>query len=98
VYTTLDSKSLAPVTILGDEIPSKVFNRGVNCDQIKLRLNSASIFTVTARSGGLFAPLEGCLCLLGVTIIVFHSFLPQYFEPSIVYIFSFPVEILLWQS
>jgi len=35
---------------------------------------------------------------LGVIIIVLHSFLAQYFEPSIVYIFSFPVEIPLWQS
>ena len=50
------------MTILGDEIPSKAFNYGVNCHQIKLRPNSALIFTVTATSEGLFAPLEGCIC------------------------------------
>ena len=43
-------------------------------------------------SEGLFAPLEGCLCHLGAILIVLHSFLAQYFEPLIVYIFSFPVE------
>ena len=46
-------------------------------------------------SEGLFAPPEGCLCDLGAIIIVLHSFLAQYIEPSMVYIFSFPVEILL---
>jgi len=49
-------------------------------------------------SEGLFASLEGCLWHLGAVIIVLHSLLAQYFEPSIVYIFSFPVEIPLWQS
>jgi len=98
VYTAQDSKSLSPVTILGDEIPCNAFNYGVKCHQIKLRLNSALIFTVTATSEGPFAPLEGCLCLLGAIIVVLHSFLAQYFEPSTVYIFSFPVEIPLWQS
>jgi len=44
-----------------------------------------------------FAPLEGCLCFLGAVIMVLHLFLAQYFEPSIVYIVSFPAEILLWQ-
>jgi hypothetical protein len=44
------------------------------------------------------SPLEGCLSLLGAIIIVLHSFLAQYFKPSIVYIFSLPVEIPLWQS
>jgi len=86
------------VTILGDEIPSKAFNYGVNCNQIKLRFNSPLIFTVTATSEGLFAPLEGCLCYVGKIIIILHSFLEQYIEPSIVYILSFPVEIPLWQS
>jgi len=86
------------MTILEDEIPSKASNYGVNCHLIQLRLNSALIFTVTATSEGLFAPLEGCLCLLGAIIIMLHSFLAQYFEPLIVYIFSFPVEIPLWQS
>jgi hypothetical protein len=86
------------MTILGDEIPSTAFNYGVNCRQSKLRLNSALIFTVTATSERRFAPLEGCLCPLGVMIIVLHSVLVQYFEPLIVYIFSFPVEIPLWQS
>jgi hypothetical protein len=86
------------VTILGDEIPSEPFNYGVICHHIKLRLNSALAFTVTATLEGLFAPLEGCLCFLAVIIIVLHSFLAQYFEPSIVNIFSFSVEISLWQS
>jgi hypothetical protein len=63
---------------------------------MKLRLNSALIFTVTAMTEGLFAMLEGVLCHLGMIIIVLHSFLAQYFKPSIVYIFSFPVEIPLW--
>jgi low temperature requirement protein LtrA len=49
-------------------------------------------------SEGLFALLEGCLGHLGAIIIVLHSFLAQYFEPSIVYIFSFLVEIPLWLS
>ena len=49
-------------------------------------------------SEGLLSLLEGCLRDLGAIIIVLHSFLAQYFEPSIVYIFSFPVEIPLWQS
>jgi hypothetical protein len=62
-----------------------------------IRLNSALIFTVTATSEGLFAPVEWCLCLLGAFIIGLHSFLAQYIEPSIVYIFSFSVENLLWQ-
>jgi hypothetical protein len=84
------------VTILRDEIPSKTFNYGVNCHQMNLRLNSALIFTVTATTEGLFATLEGFLCLLGMIIIVLHSFLAQYFATSIVYIFSFPVEIPLW--
>ena len=48
-------------------------------------------------SEGLFAPLEGSLCLLGAILIVLHLFLAQYFEPWIVYVFSFPVEIHLWQ-
>jgi len=46
------------MTILSDEIPSKAFNYWVHCHQFKLRLNSALIFTVTATSEGLFAPLE----------------------------------------
>jgi len=78
------------VTILKDEIPSKALHYGVNRHQIKLSLKSALIFTVTATSEGLFAPLEGCLCLLGVIIIVLHSCLAQYVEPSIAYIFIFP--------
>jgi hypothetical protein len=86
------------MTILGDEIPSKVYNSGVNCHQIKLRLTSALKFTVTAMSEGLFAALEGCFCLLGTIIIVLHLFLAQYFKPSIVYIFNFQMEIPLGQS
>jgi hypothetical protein len=35
-----------------------------------IRFNSALIFTVTPMSAGQFAPLEGCLCLLGGIIIV----------------------------
>ena len=72
---------LYTVTILGEEIPSKAFNYVVNCHQIKLRLNSALIFTVTATSEDLFAPVEGCLCLLGAIIIILHSVLAQYIEP-----------------
>jgi hypothetical protein len=56
------------------------------------------MFTVTAMSEGLFALLEGCLCHLGAIIIILHSFLEQYFKPSIVYISSFQVEIPVWQS
>jgi len=63
-----------------------------------VRLNSALIFNVTAPSEGLFAMLEGCLCLLGAVITVLHSCLAECIEPSIVYIFSFLVEIPLWQS
>jgi hypothetical protein len=63
-----------------------------------IRLNSALKFTVTATSEGLFAPFEGCCCRLGAMIIEFHSFLAQYIKLSILYIFSFPVEITLWQS
>jgi len=95
---SVDRARLETVTILVDEIPSKPFNYGVNSHQIKLRLISALIFTVTATSEGLFAPLEGCLCLLGTIIIVLHSFWAQCFEPSIVYILSFPVKIPLSQS
>jgi len=98
VYTALDYKSLSRVTILGDEITWIAFNYGVYCHQIKLRLNSASIFTVTAKSEGLYAPLERSLRLLGSILIVLHSFLAQYFEPSIVYIFSFPTDIPFRQS
>jgi hypothetical protein len=95
---SVDRARLYTLTILGDEIPSEAFHYGVNCQQIKLILNRALIFTVTATSEGLFAPLEGRLCHLGAIIIVLHSFLAQYFEQSIVYIFSFPVEIPVWQS
>ena len=94
----LDSRSLSPVILLGDEIPCKAFNYGVNCHQITLRLHSVLISTITATSDGLFALLEGCLCLLGAIIIVLHSFLSQYFESSIVYIFRFTEEIPLWHS
>jgi len=86
------------LTILGDEITSKALNYGVNCHQIKLRSNSALIFTATATSEGLFPPLEGCFCHPGLFLIVLHSFLAQYLKTSIVCIFSSPVEIPLWQS
>jgi len=36
-----------------------------------------------------------CADVLCAIIIVLHSFLAQYFEPSIVYISSFPMEITL---
>jgi hypothetical protein len=49
-------------------------------------------------SEGLFAPLEGWLCLHGAIIIVFHISLVHYMKPLIVYIFSFPVEITVWHS
>jgi len=81
------------MAILRDGIPSKAFNFVVNCHQIELRLNWPLIFTVTPTSEGLFAPLAGCLCHLGAIIIGLHSFLAQYFEPLIVYILSFPVEM-----
>jgi hypothetical protein len=86
------------VTILGEEIPSKAFNSGVNCHLIKLRLNSVFLFNVTATSEGQFSPLEGAFSLLGTITIILRSFLAQYFKRSIVYIFSFPVEIPIWQS
>ena len=86
------------MTILGDEISPTAFNYGVNCHQIQQIFNSALIFTVTATSEGLFAPLEGCVYLLDAVFIVLHSFLTHYFEPAIMYIFSFPVEIPIWQS
>jgi len=86
------------VTIPGDETPLNEFDYGVNCHQIEVRLNSAFIFTVTAMSGGLFEPPEGCSSLLGAIIIVLPSFFAKYFEPSIVYIFSLLVEIPLGQS
>jgi len=95
---SVDRARLKTVTILGNEIPSNAFNSGVNCHQIKHRFNSALISTVPATCEGLFAPLEVCLCLLGAIIIVLHLFLAQYFEPSNVYILSFPVEIPLLQS
>ena len=98
MQTALDSKPQLPVTIVGDNIPWKTFKYGVDCYLIKLILNAALILTVTAMSEGLFAPLEGCICLLGAIFIVLHTFLAQYFEPSIVYIFSFQVEIPFWQS
>jgi hypothetical protein len=56
------------------------------------------IFTNTATSEGLFAPLEGCLYHLGAIIIVLRSFLAQYCELLIAFIFSRPVEIPCWQS
>jgi hypothetical protein len=86
------------MTILGDDIPSKVFNSGVHYHQIKPRLNSALISTVTATSDGLFAQRDGCLGLLGTILIVLNLMLAQYFKPSNVYIFSFVIEIPLWQS
>jgi hypothetical protein len=69
------------VTILRDKISSIAFNYMVYCHQIKLRTHSALMFTVTAMFDGLFAPLEGSLCLLGAILIVLYSFLAQYFEP-----------------
>jgi len=98
VSTTLDLRSLSHVTILGDGIPWNQLNHWLNCHRIKLRSNSALIFTVTATSGGLFALLEGCLCVLGATIIELHSFLAQYIEPLIVFMFRIPVDNCLWQS
>jgi hypothetical protein len=98
VYPMLDYESLSPVTIPGDEILWKAFNYGVHCHWLKLRLNSVLIFTVTATSEGLFAPLEGSLSCLGAILIVLHSFCPQYFERSILYIFSFLMELPLSQS
>jgi len=98
VYAVLDSESQWPVTILGDRIPWNTFNCRGNCHQSELRSNSALIFTVTATSEGLLTPLEGCFCLPRTIVIVSHSFLAQYFEPFIVYNFSFPVDIPCSQS
>ena len=53
---------------------------------------------ITPTSEGLFLLFEGCVCLLYAVIIVLHMFLAQYFEPTIVYTCSFPVEILRWQT
>jgi len=78
--------------------PLKAFNYEVNSHLIQLKLNSALMFTVTATSEGLFAQFEESLCLLSGIIIVLHSFLSQYFEPLIVYIFSIALEIPRWQS
>jgi hypothetical protein len=93
-----DHARLETMRILGDKIPSKAFNYGVDCHQIKPRLNSSLIITVTEMSECVFPPLEGCFCLLGAIIFILHSFLAQYFETSIVYIFRFPMEIPLRQS
>jgi len=49
-------------------------------------------------SEGQFALCEGCLYPLGVVIIVLYSFIVQDFEPSIVYICTFLVEITLLQN
>jgi len=81
-----------------NEIPWNAFNYGVKCQQIDITLHSALILTDTARSEGQFAPDEGCLCIPGASIIVLHLFLAKYLKPSIVYIFSFPVEIPLLQN
>jgi len=77
LYLVVDAKSLSPITILRDVIPWKAFKYEVNCHQIKLRWNSALIFTVTAMSEGVFAPLEGWLCLLWAIIIMLHLFWAQ---------------------
>jgi hypothetical protein len=70
---SVDRARLLTMTILGDKIPSKAFNDGVNCHQIILSLYSALIFTVTATSEGVFALLDGCLYLHGTVIIVLNS-------------------------
>jgi hypothetical protein len=62
-----------------------------------LRLNSALIITVTPTFEALVAPLEWCLYLLGTVVVPLHSVLAQFFEPSIVFIYSCPVEIPFWQ-
>ena len=98
MHPALDYKSRLPVKILGDETPSNAFNSQVDCHQIIPGLNSALIFTGTATSEGVFAPLDGSLCLRGAILIVLQCFLAQYFEPSIVYIFRFPMDIQLDQS
>jgi hypothetical protein len=63
-----------------------------------IRLLSALKLAVTAMSEGLTAPLEACRCHLGTILTVLHPVLAEYVKPSIVYIFSFPVEIMHWQS
>jgi hypothetical protein len=89
VWTALDSKP-------SEYLVARCLEKHSIMGSTAIRLNSALIFTVTATSECLFAPLEECVCHLGPNIIVLQSFLAQYFEPSIVYIFSFPVEIPLW--
>jgi hypothetical protein len=76
-------------------IPSQASKYGVNCDHIKLRLNSALVFAVTAKSEGQLAPHEGCLCHYGTINVAWNLYLAKYFEPSFVHIFSFPLEIPL---
>jgi hypothetical protein len=56
------------------------------------------IVTVTPTSGSIFAPLERCLWLLGVVIIVLQMCFAHYFVRSIVYNFSFLVEVALLQG
>jgi len=63
-----------------------------------IRLNSTLKFTFTPTSEGLFGPLGGCSTHVGAVIIELHLYFAQYFELVIVYIFSFPVKIPLWQS
>jgi hypothetical protein len=95
---TVDRTGLKSVIILGNEIPCSALNYAVNCHQIKPRLFSALPLTVTATSEGLFAPLEGCLCLLDVNIILLYLCMAQYFKPSIVFNFNVTVQIPFCQT
>jgi len=81
-------------TWTADGLPGAIANTQVNCHQIELIIDIYCYSDVWI----IFAPLEGCLYILAAVILVLHSFLAHYFEPSIVCIFSFPVDIPLWQS
>jgi hypothetical protein len=50
------------------------------------------------RSNQINECCDGCVCHPGAIVSVSRSVLPQYLKPLIVYIFSFQVEIPLWQS
>jgi hypothetical protein len=93
VYAVLDCEILSAGTIHREAIPCTAFYYGDKCHEIKLRVNSALIVTVTVKSEGVFAPLEWCLCHLDSIIIVMNLLLTQYSPPCIVYVFSFSVDI-----
>jgi len=98
VLTSTDLKQVSLDIILGEEIPWTAISYWVSSHQSKLRLNSARIFIGTAKSQHSFSPLEESLCLLGAIMIVLHSFLAQYIDPSIVYTFRLLLQIPFSQT